>query len=74
MMLISILILVGVLALAFKLTGWAFRICGKILGFIFSIIGYILIGVLGVSIIGTALIVIPLVLISAIIAVVGAVV
>lgn len=50
------------IVLFFKLTGLFFRVCGKLLGIVFSLIGYALIGALVIAALGVAVNVIPLLL------------
>jgi hypothetical protein len=50
----GILLMVLLLFLFFKFTGFIFRISGRILGAIFSLIGYAVIGLVAVSLLGMA--------------------
>ena len=63
MAIISIAIFIGLLVLSFKITWFIFKACGKLLGLLLSIIGYIIIGSIGISLVGIAIIVIPFVII-----------
>lgn len=58
----GILLTIFCVILLFKLTGLFFRVCGKILGVIFSLIGYALIGMLMVTAFGIALRALPFLL------------
>ena len=69
-MIISLLVVIGVLALMFKLTSLVFSIFGKLLGLIFSGIGYFFLGVLAVGAFGIALFIIPIIVIAGIIAII----
>ena len=71
---IGIIILILILLAAFKLTAFIFKICGKLFGLLLSIIGYIIIGGVGISLIGLAVVVVPIVLICAIFAIIRAIV
>ena len=70
-MIISLLVVIGALALMFKLTGLIFGVFGKLLGLIFSGIGYFFLGVLAVGAFGIALFVVPIIIIAGIIAIIG---
>lgn len=70
-MLIGILITIGLIILAFKVCGFFLKIFGKILGGIFSIIGYLLIGILAVSVFGIAVAVLPVILVVGVATVIG---
>ena len=63
---ISLLIVIGILALMFKATGFCFRLCGKLLGIMFSVIGYLFLGGLSVGVFGIALFIIPVIVIAGI--------
>ena len=71
-MIISLLVVIGVLALMFKLTGLAFSIFGKLLGLLFSGIGYFFVGLLAIGMIGMAIVIIPVVIMVGICAIVAA--
>ena len=58
----GILLMILLLFLFFRFTGFLFRISGRILGAIFSLIGYAVIGMIIVSLLGMALF-LPLILI-----------
>ena len=58
---LSIIICILVLIAMFKLTGFLFKICGKIIGAIFSLIGYVIVAALAGA--GIAVIAIPIILI-----------
>lgn len=58
----GILFTILLVVLFFKLTGLFFRICGRILGIMFSLAGYALIGILAVAVLGIALNAMPLLL------------
>ena len=71
-MIISLLVVIGVLALMFKLTGLVFSFFGKLLGLVFSGIGYFFVGILAIGMIGMAIVIIPLVVIIGISSIVAA--
>ena len=67
----GIVIIVLLLLLAIKVTGWMIKLCGKLIGALFSLGGYLIIGGLAVFGFGLALVVIPIVLVAGIITVVA---
>lgn len=67
----GILITIGLIVLAWKLCGWCLKICGKLIGGIFSMIGYILIAVLAVAGFGIAVFIIPVILVIGVMAIVS---
>lgn len=68
---ISLLITIAMIVVSLKFVGFLLKVCGKLLGGIFGIIGYLLIGVFAVSVLGLAVMAIPIILIVGIIIVVG---
>lgn len=66
----GIIITIITILLAFKLTGLVFKLLGKMLGVTFGLIGYLIIGVVGVTIFGFAIAFIPIILVIAIISIV----
>ena len=58
----EILALILMLFVLFKITGFFFHIAGKVLGCVFGIIGYVLIGVLYVAAFGMAIAFLPVIL------------
>lgn len=65
------IIVIGLVILSFKICGFVLKLCGKLLGGIFSIIGYFLIGVLGVAGFGIAFVAIPIILVIGIATIIG---
>ena len=65
--LMEIIILVLMMFVLFKVTGFLFSIVGKVLGLVFGIIGYVLIGVLSVAAFGMAIIFLPIIVILGIV-------
>lgn len=63
-MIIPLILFILALIVMFKVTGFFLRLCGKILGVLFSIAGYALIGILVVGAIGLGMVIIPLVVIA----------
>lgn len=59
---IEMLILVFMLFVLFKITGFLFSVVGKVLGCVFGIIGYVLLGVLYVAAFGMAIAFLPVIL------------
>jgi hypothetical protein len=57
----EIMILVLMMFVLFKVTGFLFKIVGKMLGIVFGITGYVLLGVLSVAAFGMALAFLPLI-------------
>ena len=55
----------------FKICGWMLKLCGKILGAAFSIVGYLIVGIVAVAGFGVAIMVIPIVLIIGIVTIIG---
>ena len=63
---LSFLFLILVLVVMFKMTGFMLGLGFKVVGLIFSLIGYLIVGALAIAMIGMATFVVPLVLIGAI--------
>ena len=63
---LSFLFLILVLVGMFKMTGFMLVLGFKVVGLIFSLIGYLIVGALAIAMIGMATFVVPLVLIGAI--------
>ena len=63
---LSVLILILVIGVMFKMTGFMLGLGFKVLGLVISLIGYIIVGALSIAFIGMAAFVVPLVLIGAI--------
>ena len=57
--------------LMFKLTGFLLRVCGRVLGVIFSLAGYLLLGLLLMPLFSAALFVIPALLVIGAVTVLG---
>lgn len=57
---VTLLVVIFLLWLFFTITGFAFRIAGKLFGFILDIIGYLILGVLVVSVLGFVVYAIPI--------------
>ncbi len=58
----EILALILMLFVLFKITGFFFHIAGKVLGCIFGIIGYVLLGIVYVTVFGVAMVFLPVIL------------
>lgn len=67
----GIIFTILMVCLLFKICGWMLKLCGKILGAAFSLIGYLIVGVIAFAGFGLAIIVIPIVLIVGIATVIG---
>ncbi|WP_044959847.1 hypothetical protein [Shuttleworthella sp. MSX8B] len=59
----GLLLVVLLMVVLFKATGFAFRIAGKILGGIISIAGYLILAGIAVTVFGIAMVVLPVILI-----------
>lgn len=59
----GILIIIVLMIILFKLLGLVFHAAGKVLGWILGLVGYLLLGMLGVVAFGLSLAVIPIVLV-----------
>jgi len=68
---LSILFTIFLLWAAFKVTGFIFDICGKLIGGIVGLIGYLFIAVLAIAGFGLALAFIPVIIIVGIIAIIA---
>ncbi|MCC6094182.1 MAG: hypothetical protein LIV24_04035 [Eubacterium sp.] len=69
----SLIIVILMVIALFKLTGFVFHIIGKLLGGIFGILGWLILGGLAVTVFGLAFFVLPIILIIGCIAVIVAV-
>ena len=68
----GILLLILCMVLFFKFIGFLFRITGEIIGGIFSLVGFAVIGVIAVAVLGITLRALPVILILGIIAIIFA--
>ncbi len=62
-MIIPLILFILALVIMFKVTGFFLKLCGKLLGIMFSVAGYAMIGILVVGAIGLGMVIIPLVMI-----------
>lgn len=69
---LSFLIVILVMVVLFKVTGFMFHIAGKLFGGILGIIGWLILGGLAISVFGLALFVLPIILIVGIVALIVA--
>ena len=67
----SLLLMFVSVLLMFKLTGFPLRVCGRVLGVIFSLVGYLLLGLLLMPLFSAALFVIPTLLVIGAVTVLG---
>ena len=67
----SLLLMFVSVLLMFKLTGFLLRVCGRVLGVIFSLAGYLLLGLLLMPLFSAALFVIPALLVIGAVTVLG---
>lgn len=65
------IVIIALLVLAFKLVGFLLKICGKLLGGCFSLLGYAIIGAIAVGLFKIALVAIPIILVIGIATIVG---
>lgn len=68
---IEMLILVFMLFVLFKITGFLFSVVGKVLGCVFGIIGYVLLGVLYVAAFGMAIAFLPAIFLIGIVGIIS---
>ena len=68
----GLLIIAALLAVSFKITGFFLRLLGKVIGVVFSIAGYALIGFLAVGVFSIGLLILPVILVVGIIAIISA--
>ena len=66
----GILILILCMVLCFKVIGLFFHIAGRLLGIVFSLLGYIIIGAIAVTLLGLAFEALPVILVLAIIGII----
>lgn len=69
---LSLLILILFVVGLFKLTGFIFRIVGRILGGILGIIGWLILGGIAVGLLGMAVSVLPIILLIGVAALIAA--
>lgn len=67
----GIIFTILMICVLFKVCGWILKLCGKILGAAFSLVGYLIVGIIAVAGFGVAIIIIPIVLIVGIATVIG---
>ena len=67
----GIILTILMLVLFFKITGFILKVLGAILGAVLSLLGYLLIGVIGVVLFGLAIFIIPVCLVVGLIAIVS---
>ena len=63
MEIMGIIIVVAAMLILFKITAFILKIIGKVFGFVFCLIGYILLGVLAVFAFGMAMVFLPIIVI-----------
>ena len=68
---LSVIFIIFMLWVLFKVSGFVLGIAGKILGGILGIIGYLILGILAVTAIGLSMIALPVILIVGIVCVAG---
>ena len=68
---LSALIVIIILGLTLKLAFFIVKVCGKVIGAIFSLVGYILAGVIAIMFLGVAAVVVPIIILIAILTILG---
>ena len=68
---LGFIVIIALLVLAFKFVGFLLKICGKLLGGFFGILGYALIGVIAVGLFKIAFVAIPIILVIGIATIIG---
>ena len=63
-MITSIIVFIIMMVILFKLTGFLFKVAGKLIGAIFSFIGWLVLGVLAICATGLAFIIVPVIVIA----------
>lgn len=71
---LGLLITIAMIVFAFKVCGWCLGLCGKLLGGIFSLVGYLIIGVIAVTVFGFAIVAIPIIFIIGLVTVIALIV
>lgn len=69
---ISLLIVIFMMVILFKITIFMFHIAGKILGGILGVVGWLILGGLAITVFGLALFALPIILVVGIVALVAA--
>lgn len=69
---ISTLIIVALVFALFKGCGFVLGVCGKLIGILFSMIGYVIIAAIAVALFHMALIIVPIILVAGVVAIIGA--
>ena len=60
---VGVIITILLIGLAFKILGFIFKIFGKLLGCIFGLMGYVIIGILAITILGLAIAAFPVIVV-----------
>ena len=63
-MITSLIVFIILTTILFKLTGFLFKVAGKLIGAIFSFIGWFILGVLAICATGLAVIIVPVIVIA----------
>ena len=66
MKMLSLIMFIIFMVLLFKLTGFLFKVAGKLIGAVFSFVGWLILGALAISAFGLAIVIIPVILIGCI--------
>ncbi len=69
---LSLLFVILLVIILFKVTGLVFHVIGTLLGWIFGILGWLLLAVLGVTVFGLALAAVPVILVIGVISLITA--
>ncbi|MCQ2481904.1 MAG: hypothetical protein MJ153_00230 [Clostridia bacterium] len=68
---LSILLVVFLMGIVFRLSWFLFKFCGKLLGFLLGSVGFVIIGILAVTVISLAFFALPIILILGIAGLIG---
>ena len=67
----EMIILIIMMFVLFKITGFVFKIVGSVLGFVFGLIGYAFLGMMAVDAIGMAMIFLPSIVVLGLLGITG---
>ena len=59
----SMIVVIMLMILMFKLTLFTFRVVGKVIGWVWGILGWLIVGILAVSVCGLAVVFLPIILV-----------
>ena len=67
----GIIIIIAAMLILFKITAFILKIIGKVIGIVFGLVGYILLGVLAVFAFGMAMIFLPAIVVLGLLGITG---